>query len=50
LKGAVELTPQQALDLYERNWRHVDKAQLTAHETSLIQALSARLGGGRLLV
>ena len=45
-----ELSPQDALALYERNWRHVDKQALTMREIALIQALSNVLGGGRLLV
>jgi transcriptional regulator with XRE-family HTH domain len=50
LHGVDELTPQQALDLYERNWRHVDTAALTPVEAALIDALSRQIGGGRLLV
>ena len=45
-----ELTPQEALNIYERNWRHVDAATLAPHERVLVQQLAARLGGGRLLV
>jgi transcriptional regulator with XRE-family HTH domain len=44
------LSPQEALNLYERNWRHVDHAALLAPEKALVQTLVARLGGGRLLV
>ena len=29
LPGVAELTPAQALDLYERNWRHLDRGNLT---------------------
>lgn len=50
LKGVEALAPRDALDLYERNWRHVDRAALTPHETELIDALTRRFGGGRLLV
>lgn len=50
LQGVDELTPQDALDLYERNWRHVDRAALSKDEAALIDALSRELGGGRLLV
>ncbi len=45
-----ELAPQDALAIYERNWRHVDRQALTMREIALIQALSNVLGGGRLLV
>lgn len=50
LPGVTELTPQQALDLYERNWRHLDRHQLTDAERRLLQALVDELGQGRLLV
>ena len=50
LKGVEELTPEDALALYERNWRHVDVAGLAPEETALIRALSSNLGGGKLLV
>lgn len=50
LEGIEALTPREALDLYERNWRHVDRAQLSARELALIEALSTVLAGGRLLV
>jgi transcriptional regulator with XRE-family HTH domain len=47
---ATELTPFEALSLYERNWRHVDHAALTPDERDLVRRLTAVLGGGRLLV
>jgi len=50
LPGVTELSPAQALDLYERNWRHLDRDSLTPPERRLIQALADELGGGRLLV
>jgi len=50
LQGVDEITPQDALDLYERNWRHLDRAALSHHEAVLIDALSRELAGGRLLV
>ena len=50
LHGISELTPQEALDLYERNWRHVDLAAMDPHERELVKVLVAELGGGRLLV
>ena len=50
LRKDTELTPGEALDLYERNWRHVDVERLSARELALIQALSTQIGGGRLLV
>lgn len=50
LQGVDEVTPQDALDLYERNWRHLDRAALSDDEAALIDALSRELSGGRLLV
>jgi transcriptional regulator with XRE-family HTH domain len=50
LPGVAELNPSQALDLYERNWRHLDRDNLTSRERKLIQALADELGAGRLLV
>ncbi len=50
LPGVTALEPAAALDLYERNWRHLDRDQLTPHERQLIQTLMDELGGGRLLV
>lgn len=49
--GAVQqVTAQEALALYERNWRHVERASLTQKESTLIDALAREFGGGRLLV
>ncbi|HVY04546.1 MAG TPA: helix-turn-helix transcriptional regulator [Burkholderiales bacterium] len=50
LHGVDEMTPTDALDLYERNWRHVDRTALSDAEAALIDALSRELSGGRLLV
>jgi transcriptional regulator with XRE-family HTH domain len=50
LHATAEVTPQEALGLYERNWRHLNRAQLTMKEVALIHALGNVLGGGRLLV
>jgi transcriptional regulator with XRE-family HTH domain len=49
-QGASDVTPAEALGLYERNWRHIEQAALTLHERALIERLVASLGGGRLLV
>ncbi|MCK6434113.1 MAG: hypothetical protein HUU30_09420 [Burkholderiaceae bacterium] len=45
-----ELSPADALNLYERNWRHVDRASMAPAESALLQALVDQPGGGRLLV
>ena len=50
LHGVDAVSPQEALDLYERNWRHLDRAALSDDEAALIDALSREVGGGRLLV
>jgi transcriptional regulator with XRE-family HTH domain len=44
------LSPADALNLYERNWRHIDRAGMAPAERALLQALVDHLGGGRLLV
>jgi hypothetical protein len=36
----------EALALYERNWRHVDAAHLGTDEAELIRRLADRFGGG----
>jgi len=45
-----ELSPADVLNLYERNWRHIDQARMEPAERALLQALVDRLAGGRLLV
>lgn len=46
----AELTEQEALNRYEREWRHVDTAALTDDEHAFIDHLRQTLGGGQLLV
>ena len=41
--GVDELTPAEALSIYERNWRHIDVAALQPHEQQLIDALRLAL-------
>ena len=50
LHGVATVTPEDALGLYERNWRHVDTAALDPAERALVNALARHLGRGRLLV
>jgi transcriptional regulator with XRE-family HTH domain len=50
LHGVDEISPADALSLYERNWRHIDRSRMEPAERALLQALVDRLGGGRLLV
>lgn len=44
------LSEEEALDLYERHWRHVDTARLTPSEQALIRRLIDQHGRGTLLV
>ena len=37
-----ELSPADALTLYERNWRHIDRASMEPAERAFLQALLAR--------
>lgn len=47
---ARPIPPQEALALYERNWRHVDREHLTPGEARLIHDLAEEFGSGVLLV
>lgn len=42
--GASELTPREALDIYERNWRHINAGQLSEEEKDLVDALRQAIG------
>jgi hypothetical protein len=42
--GTDELTPVEALSIYERNWRHVDVQNLEPRERDLVDALRLGLG------
>jgi transcriptional regulator with XRE-family HTH domain len=44
--GTDTLTPREALDIYERNWRHLDPQALEPHEQQLIDALRLALADG----
>lgn len=37
--GTDTLSPQEALSIYERNWRHVDESSLLPHERALLESL-----------
>ena len=50
LQDVEDLSPAEALNLYDRNWRHIDRAHLEPAERALLQRLVNQLGGGRLLV
>lgn len=45
IHGTETLTPLEARDIYERNWRHLDKNKLEDRERQLIYALREGLGG-----
>ncbi|MDH4234522.1 MAG: hypothetical protein OEV15_05265, partial [Gallionella sp.] len=36
--GIGELTPMEALSIYERNWRHLNAQALETHERQLLEA------------
>jgi transcriptional regulator with XRE-family HTH domain len=50
LRGSKEVSPKEALELYERNWRHIDHNSLNLEEQDLIQNLLTTFGRQRLLV
>jgi hypothetical protein len=50
LKGKKAIDPKEALELYERNWRHVDVEALVPRERELIDRLASTFGRERLLV
>ena len=37
--GVAELSPREALGIYERNWRHLDLETMEPHERHLVEAL-----------
>jgi len=46
IKADTDLTPTEALGIYERNWRHLDHLALSTSERQLIDALRLGLGEG----
>lgn len=50
IKETKEISPQEALDLYERNWRHVDMKAMETREQKFLEDLLAAFGRERLLV
>lgn len=50
LPEGFELTPEEALGLYELHWRHVDIAHLAPEERALLERLRDTVGKGHLLV
>ena len=43
VQGVDELTPAEALGIYERNWRHIDASKFQPHEQQLVDALRLAL-------
>lgn len=50
LGADTEISEADALQLYERNWRHIDHAALQRRERAFLQHLTDTWGHGRLLV
>ncbi len=50
IKENKEISPKEALELYERNWKYVDLEVLKPEERELIQQLLEHFGRERLLV
>ena len=50
LRPETELTGIEALQLYERNWRHVDQATMSDDERAFVQQLADTYSAGVLLV
>lgn len=46
----AELTPEEAFELYERNWRHLDQDAILPREHALIERLKQNVGQGVMLV
>jgi hypothetical protein len=47
---ARPIAPDEALALYERNWRYVDAEHMTEREAKLVEYLVEEFGNGLLLV
>lgn len=50
IHAATQLAPVEVLNLYERNWRHLDLQNMEAHERDLVDALQIAFGKGKPLV
>ena len=49
LRGVVDLSPAEALALYERNWRHVDPPRMLPSERRSVDQRVRVLGQGHCL-
>ena len=50
LRDDAVISPRDALNIYERNWRFMDLKSLTREEEALIKQLKETIGKGYLLV
>jgi hypothetical protein len=50
LRDDAVISPRDALNIYERNWRFIDLKSLTREEQTLIEQLKETIGKGYLLV
>ena len=50
LREDAVISPRDALNIYERNWRFMDLTALTSEEHALIEQLKETVGKGCLLV
>ena len=50
IPGVDAITPEDALNLYERNWRHVDQHAMDEDEKMLVRHLVESYGHGAMLV
>lgn len=46
---ARPIAREQAFEIYERNWRHVDAEHLTVEEAELIEDLTKEFGHGHMM-
>jgi hypothetical protein len=50
LRDDAMVSPRDALNIYERNWRFLDLSTMTQQEKYLIEQLKNQVGNGFLLV
>ncbi len=50
INATTKLTPTEVLNLYERNWRHLDLENMEPNERDLLDALQIAFGKGQPLV
>ena len=46
----IRLTPEEVFELYERNWRHIDRSRMGDTEARLLDRLTKTVGKGVMLV